>query len=241
MAKISFLLLVSLAFVGCVALPPPSAPVTLQKFTAPLNVELTATTGESLFGEGDYIEGELITVQEPVDVMIPGSMFIPFPVHIAGGPLVMKRIAKGWKYYCGDLAESTASFPGLGTVVSPGDCIGIRVSTGNGEAQWVVDNSIHNRMSNTIWTRGIASEAVSKYKPQKSSIPFDTRSLVRITFDGYYSGQLHFSWLEIEGKERTTQKFVFDFKGPTLMGIKGKNFEVLNADNVGLTYRWVKF
>lgn len=241
MTKFSLVLLVSLALTGCAAVPPQSAPLSLQKFTAQIDVELTAATGGSIFVEGEFIEGELITVSEPVDLMIPGAMFIPFPVHVASGPLVMKRIARGWKYYCGDLSKSTASFPGLETVVAPGDCIGIRLSTVSGEAQWVVDNSIYNRMQNVIWTRNVSPEDVEKYKPQKSGFPFDARSFTRITFDGYYGGQLHFSWSEIEGKERTTQKFVFDFKGPTLVGIKGKNFEVLKADNVGFTYRWVKF
>ena len=239
MKKLSLILCIALVLIGCVATPPVHVPLTTQKFTAPLNVELQANTGDSIYVEGEFVDGEVIMVSEPVDLMIPGSMLIPFPVHIAEGPLVMKRINKGWKYYCSDLTKSTATFPGLGTVVTSGDCIGVRISF-DGRMQWVVDNSIHNRMSETIWTRGMAPEDAKKYPPKKTGIPFDSRSLLKLTFDGYYGGQLHFTWTESEGRERSTQKFVFDFKGPTLLGIKGKKFQAIKADNVGFTYKWVE-
>ena len=240
MRKTSLIIFAVLTLSGCAATQPSNIPLSFHKFTAPLGVEHTVETGGSIFVEGEFIDGETITIPESLDLMIPGAMFIPFPVHVAKGTLEMKRISGGDKYYCGDLSQSTASFPGLGTVVAPGDCIGIRIST-DGSMSWIVDNSNYNRRYGTVWTRGIPAEDVAKYKPKKSSVPFDARSLVKLTFDGYYGGQLHFSWTEFEGREKSTQKFIFDFGGPTMVGIKGKNFQAIKADNLGFTYKWVKF
>ncbi len=242
MTRIAATLLAIITLAGCVAQrsPTSAAPtVTVKEFNAPTNVELEASTGDSIFMEGSYIEGEYIEVSQSVDIMIPGSMMIPFPVHVAQGRLELSGIHGGWKYFCGDLSTSAASFPGLGSVVSPGDCIGIRVPVNGGAPEWVVDNSNHNG-TQTIWSRQIDSSEASEYQPQKSATPFDVRQLTRVTFDGYYGDQLHFT-LKKEGSERDTRDFVFDFTGePTVVGFQGKRLEVLQASNVGITYRWKK-
>ena len=149
MKKTSLIIFAVLTLSGCAATQPSNIPLSFHKFTAPLGVEHTVETGGSIFVEGEFIDGETITIPESLDLMIPGAMFIPFPVHVAKGTLEMKRISGGDKYYCGDLSQSTASFPGLGTVVAPGDCIGIRIST-DGSMSWIVDNSNYNRRYGTV-------------------------------------------------------------------------------------------
>ncbi|PAU81127.1 hypothetical protein CK501_06085 [Halovibrio salipaludis] len=243
MTKFIAALVVLLMFAGCTAQPTggtPEAPkLTVKEFNAPLNEKLEASTGDSILMEGRYIPDEYIDVPQPVDVMIPGAMMIPFPVHVAQGRLELESIKDGWKYYCGDLSDSAASFPGLGSVVSSGDCIGIRIPVGGDSPQWVVDNSNYNGFE-TIYSRDMDSEEARKYQPKKRSTPFSVQQLTRITFDGYYDGQLHFT-LEKQGDERETREFVFDFDNePTPVGFQGKNLEVLEANNLGITYRWVK-
>ncbi|MCE9684472.1 hypothetical protein [Halomonas alkalisoli] len=230
-----------LTLAGCTAKPPAAeAPtISVKEFNAPLNEEMRAGTGDSIFMEGRYIEGEYIDVPQAVDIMIPGSMMIPFPVHVAQGRLELTSIRKGWKYYCGDLSSSSASFPGLGSVVRAGDCIGIRTPVGGGSPEWVVDNSNHNGFE-TIWSRRVSSGETHRYRPQVSQTPFSVQQLTRVTFDGYYGGQLHFT-LEKQGDQRETREFVFDFDGePTVVGFQGKHLEVVGASNLGITYRWKK-
>lgn len=80
--------LISIFLVGCSAQrTKPKEDITYKKFSAPLNVDLSVQTGDPLFLEGKYILGEEIIVPESINLMIPGSMFIPFPVTINQGKL----------------------------------------------------------------------------------------------------------------------------------------------------------
>src|SRR5690606_35445553 len=103
----------------------------------------------------------------------------------------------------------------------------IRISRSDGSGQWVVDKSNHNG-STTIWTRSMEPADRAAHEPRPSGRPFSARELTRLTFDGYYGGQLHFTWHE---SGRAGREFTFDFAGePTLVGIRGRHFEVLAVD-----------
>lgn len=239
--------IVLLFTIGCTAQSayqkPPEEIFTFKKFNAALNQKLSVETGDPVFVEGYFVEGEMIKIEQPIDIMIPGSMMIPFPVHIDPEYLMLSRISPSWKYFCAEHGKSAASFPGLGSVIREGDCVGIRISLDKSEQEWVVDNSNYNKgRGETIWSSGMSKEEIERYKPIPSKIPFHIRSLKRIVFNGFYSNQLHFSWEEIVGSNKETQEFIFDFTGqPTLIGIKGNHFRVYSADNIRLVYEWIKF
>ncbi|HZW13220.1 MAG TPA: hypothetical protein VFF81_08535 [Noviherbaspirillum sp.] len=226
---------------ACASTPHDVEPsLTYKKFSARLNEPLEVETGEALFVEGGYIEGQFIKVNEPLDMMIPGAMLIPFPVHIAPGTLKMTRISMSGRYFCADEDKASASFPGLGSVIKTGDCVGIRISPSK-KFEWVVDNSNHNRAT-TIWTRAMSDDEVQRYQSKVSNVPFKYDSLKRIVFNGYYGGQLHFTYEELGSSSKESKEFVFDFAGkPTLVSIKGNRFEVQKADNIKLVYSWQKF
>jgi hypothetical protein len=211
----------------------------LHSFSAPLDQELSVNTGEAIFVEGRYIEGEYIDLPQSIDMMIPGSLMIPFPVHIDSGRIELTKIRGDWKYYCADEGRAAASFPGLGSVIRQGDCVGIRVSSNAARKEWVVDNSNYNRM-NTVWYKSLNQDERTKYSPVASSKPFKIQGLRRIVFDGYYGSQLHFTWEGESTRFRESKEFVFDFAGrPTILGIKGNQFEVVAANNVRLRYKWL--
>lgn len=244
-SKLIVLTIVTLVM-GCVAqgahqLPQESI-YSLEKFNAPLGSKLSVETGNSIFVEGEYIKGEHIEISEPIDKMIPGSMMIPFPVHIDPGSLKMTRITPSWKYYCADIDKAAASFPGLGSVIRDGDCVGIRISIDGSDREWVVDNSNYNRgWGTTIYSKNMSQEEIAKYKPNPSKKPFKIKNIKRIVFDGYYGGQVHFSWENISYNKDEEKEFTFDFTNrPTLVGIKGNQFIVHSVDNVQLVYEWKK-
>jgi len=248
MIRISLLIAsatISTLIVGCVAEPSRASlkadPYTSKTFNAPIGKELVVTTGEPLFVEGSYIDGELISVSEPVDLMIPGSMMIPFPVHLDPGELELSSIDSSWKYYCAQNGKAAASFPGLGSVISEGDCVGIRTSLDGTKKQWIVDNSKYNGMK-TIWDMSLSTNDASKYISKPSHTPFKIKHIRRIIFDGYYGKQLHFTWEEIADSSKESKEFTFDFSGESaLIGIKGNQFDALSADNTKLVYKWTKF
>ncbi len=239
MKKLELTYLLCVFLCGCAGTPS-SPPLTTQKFTTHIGVEVKTENGASIYYEGEFIPNEFIAIPEPVNKIMAGSMFMPTPVYIAGGSLNMKRIAEGWKYYCGKLSESSAALPGLGTIVEDGDCIGIRISIEDNSYEWVVDNSIYKRKT-SILTRSMSDREKAQFTPQKLKTAFDEKQFVKINYNGFFGGQLHFTWAQLDSFQLNTQKFVFDFVGkPIVVSIMGKQFEITSADNVAMTYRWIK-
>ena len=242
MSRFYFVLLLAIISSGCVmdAGNVPNDVFTVKKFNADLNHILAVQTGDALFVEGSYIEGESIRIDDPIEMMIPGAMMIPFSIRIEKGILDLASVTPSWKYYCASTGGAKAWFPGLGSVIREGDCVGIRISHDKQKYQWVVDNSNYNNgWGETIWSRSMDEDQARKHAPVPSNKPFKVQYLKRIVFDGYYGGQLHFTWDDISGTDRETRPFTFDFTGsPTEVGIKGNNFVVHKADNLKLVYEW---
>ena len=216
---------------------------TIRPFVAPLATPLDVNTGDMFYASGSYIEGERIVILTPLDMLIPGALFVPFPVHIDAGHLEMTAVTPSWKYFCAMEGKATASFPVLGSVIRPGDCVGIRVSRDGKDKEWVVDNSVYNNGMTAILTASMSPEELEAYIPVTSPIPFKVQSLKRLTFDGYYGRQLHFTWEEIVGNNEQSRQFVFDYEigQSKVLGIKGNQFRVLSSDDISLRYEWVKF
>ena len=232
---------VLLAATGC-ATPPPEVirdPYAVRPFSAPLGQALRVETGNALFVSGTYVEGEQIVLTRPVDMMLPGSMFIPFPVRIEAGALTLRHIG-AHKYYCAAEGRATATFPGLGSVISSGDCVGVRVPTRGGEPEWVVDNSKHNR-SQTIWPKTMSPDERAQIQVRPSPEPFKVRDMTRIVFDGYHGKELHFKLIESRGQQQESRAFTFDFNGEaTVVGVRGHQWKVLSAGNLDMRYEWVR-
>ncbi len=237
------ILTLSVLFTGCVTNKPMPNLYSIKSFNAPLGKQLEVETGESLFIDGEYVEGEVITLNKEIKKMIPGSMHIPFPITIDKGKLCLTKLSNSWRYYSAEKGKFRASFPGLGSVLREGDTIGIRISHDKTDEEWFVDNSNYNSRSRgeTIWTKNLSLEEKSKFKPQPSGNIFEARTLRKIVFDGYYGGQVHFQWIELVDGNSHQKDFIFDFNGTaTEAGIKGNHFIIHSADNVKLLYEWIK-
>ncbi len=102
----------------------------------------------------------LLQLRSEVRSSMPGSMGIRFRFWLPAGRYAISHRFGGWDYYCASLEEAGASFPGLGSVVRPGDCVGLRRRQSDGELQWVVDNSVYNRMT-TVWSRRVTNAEVA--------------------------------------------------------------------------------
>lgn len=145
---------------ACASAPPAenyNELVRIKTFQAPIGQPLTVQTGDPIYVEGRYISGEAFNLSKNVHVYLPGSLHVPFPVSIDAGMLRMRAIRGNWKYFCARPSTATASFPGMGSVVAPGDCIGLRQSLRDGQLEWVVDNS-HYTHTTTVWSRFIAAD-----------------------------------------------------------------------------------
>lgn len=234
--------LTALLLAGCVATTSSfRAPVVTRTFSEPLGQQLLVSTGDSMLVEGRYIPGEVISLDKTYDLFLPGALGIPFPVRIEADSLKLSRITADWRWYCARENMAAASFPGLGSVVRSGDCIGIRIGTDGLTKEWFVDNSNYNRRE-TVWILRVDAETSSQLRPVEIGVPFDVETLKTLTFDGYHSGQVHFTWTEATSSNKSQQKFTFDYKpgSSVKVGIKGRVFEILSVDNISLRYQWVK-
>lgn len=243
--RMAWLVVVGLALTGCVSAPPENTESLFVRtdFHAPLNTPLTAQTGDAVFVEGMFIHKEVMTLSQDLHTTLPGLLHVPFPVSIQKGELPMVSVRGGWKYFCAKDGTATVTFPGMGSMIAPGDCAGVRQSTTDGRLQWVVDNSIYNHAT-AIWARSVTDKEHPLLTRSVTGEPFLARAMKRIIFDGFYGGQFHFTFEDWEtGARKDSKSFVFDRSpsGDTLVGIHGKVFRIANANNVQMTYQWVKF
>jgi hypothetical protein len=205
-------------------------------YETPAGVELAVTTGEVVYVAGSYALSDALTLAQDVSSTMPGSMRIPFGFSIKAGTYLQSRADVVWTGFCAPIYVASASFPGLGSVVSEGDCIGVRRRNADGALQWVVDNSVHNGMR-TVWSRSVRDKEAELLSFSKTERLAGAEIDKVVTFDGYYGGLLNFTFTE--GARRREMKFDYDGRSEKMIGMLGKRMLVLKADSVELRYRWV--
>lgn len=207
-----------------------------ERFATPSGTTLSVTTGEHVFLEGDYAVRDAFVLTTRINSTMPGSMMIPFSFRIEPGDLTFRGSSRDWEYFCAPNDRSAASFPGLGSVVAEGDCIGLRRRLRDGRLEWTVDNSVHNGMT-TIWSRGVRDSEMALLREEERQVVTDVAVRRAVYFDGFYSGLLNFTF--VDGDQRREMKFDYDGESEKLIGMLGKRMLVLGADSVELRYRWI--
>ncbi|MDQ8208176.1 hypothetical protein QEH52_11695 [Coraliomargarita sp. SDUM461003] len=108
---------------------------------------------------------------------------------------------------------------------------------------WFVDNSDHNNMD-TVWSRPVRPEDGLRYSWAEEPVYDDQLSnLTTIVFDGYYNDLIIFTLSEQHGLDLKEKEFKFNLNedgSPTLVSFKGMVLKIIEVDNLGLTYEWVK-
>lgn len=209
----------------------------IERFATPTETTLSVTTGEDVFVEGDYALRDAFVLSSRISSTMPGSMMIPFSFSIEPGDLTFRGASRDWEYFCAANDRSAASFPGLGSVVSAGDCVGVRRRLSDGRLEWTVDNSNHNGMT-AIWSRRVRDNEMALLRQEERQVVTDVAVRRAVYFDGFYSGLLNFTF--VDGEQRREMKFDYDGEGEKLIGMLGKRMLVLGADSVELRYRWVE-
>lgn len=212
-----------------------------EGFSTAYGVPLSVTTGESIFVEGDYTLRDAAILSSRIRSTMPGSMMIPFAFSIEPGELRFRIASGNFEYFCARPESSSASFPGLGIVVLPEDCVGIRRDKVSGTVEWIVDNSFHNgadRSLTWVWHRRANSSELKTIKFEAKEQVADATLRKTVYFDGYYSGLLNFTYLD--GDRKREMKFDYSGSGGKMLGMLGKKLLILGADSVDLKYMWVK-
>jgi hypothetical protein len=136
-------------------------------------------------------------ISQPFESSMPGSMHLPFHFALDDTLLVYVGTSrdKHWSYFAPHAGKFRAWHALLGSVIVPGDEVGLMVSSNN-EMQWFVDNSNYNHMS-TTWSRSVKrgdpsiSEAISDSEAP-SGIP-----LKHLDYLGVRNGEVLVRYTEV--------------------------------------------
>lgn len=229
---------------GCGTSPPKvpySAPSHLNEFEADIGKQMTVNIGDSFFVEGAMADRAAFELKHPIKSVMPGAMAVPFSFSIAPSTLLAQYSRGNELFYCAPMESAAASFPGLGSVIREGDCVGVRQDRSNGDLDWVVDNSHYNHQI-SVWSRSVSKK--ERQLLAKTTVPVadENATLTKISFDGYYSELLHFTYRKLEDGDITEREYLFDYppkQGKAVYGIKGKLFKVIDVNNTSMTYEWV--
>lgn len=230
--------------VGCGSSPPKvpySAPSRINEFEADIGSKMTVNIGDSFFVEGAMADRAAFDLKQPINSMMPGAMAVPFSFSIAPSKLIAKYSRGDELFYCAPMESVSASFPGLGSVIREGDCVGVREERGSGDLDWIVDNSHYNNQI-TVWSRSVSKDERRLLKKITVPVADKNATLTKISFDGYYSELLHFTFRKLENGDVIEREYIFDYppkQGKAVYGIKGKLFKVIDVNNTSMTYEWV--
>ncbi|WP_376694247.1 hypothetical protein [Wenzhouxiangella sp. EGI_FJ10409] len=215
----------------------------MEELTDPIGTSLSVNVGETLFAKGEFAFQEAYKLERPIRSKMPGSMGIPFNFSIERSVLTKSYRRANFEYFCAPFDKVNAWFGGLGKVIQRGDCVGVRRHTSSGALQWVVDNSVHNGMT-TVWNRDYERSEDPILEKAEGDVTAAGSNMTQIRFDGYYSSLLHFTLVERSGSSAKETEFKFDYppqNSEAVYGIKGNTFEVVDVNNVQLTYEWRSF
>jgi len=214
--------------------------VTPLSVSAIVGVEKFADVGDSLFVKGFANKHKVLLLKNDMSSTMPGAYRLPFDFSLKRGALLPLYETKNHIHYAASWENCSASHSMLGIVIRPGDSVGIRISKKNGEKEWYVDNSVYNRM-NTVWSRKVKADDNVDFEWSEKVVYDEYSEYVDVSFDGFFNNLFHFTLTEINSASKKQKDFKFNPDGDvTRVSFKGLVLDIINADNVGITYKWVK-
>lgn len=229
---------------GCGSAPPkrePTLNLEYQRFVAPIEENLAVNIGDHIFVEGDIARVPALDISAEIASSMPGAYGVPFSFSIDKTQLTLEFQRGDHEYFCAPESDRAASFPGLGSVVSLGDCVGVRKHQVTGELEWVVDNSEYNGTT-TVWTRSVKETDDVTFEETTVDEASQHANLEAISFDGFHSGLLHFTFRKYAKGKSSEETFKFDYpprRAEPIYGVRGRTFEVVDVSNTQMVYRWV--
>jgi hypothetical protein len=211
-----------------------------------LDNHLFASIGDALQADFTF-ETPALKVSQSVSRTMPGYLGIHFDFGIDASTLPMSHLAPAYEYFAAQPEMAHATYKGQ-SVLADGDQVGIRRNRQSQELEWYVDNTIRNFgnwQSNyqAVWTTPLTeleTESVHLAKVNRK-----LTGPLPVQFLGYNSEVLRFETIQPDVAGRpTTRELRFDRpKGETetLVEIGPYRILVLDADSLGIAYRWISW
>lgn len=217
-----------------------SSEITPLEVSARIGEEKFANVGDALFVKGSASKQKILLLKNDISSTMPGAYGLPFDFSIKKGALSPLYQTDKHIHYAASWGKSNASHSMLGVVIRPGDSVGIRINKHNGDKEWYVDNSVYNRM-NTVWSRDVRADDNVEFAWSQKVIYDEDSEFVEVVFDGFFNNLFHFTLTEVRVGSKSQREFKFNpAEGVTRVSFKGMILDILKADNLGITYKWVK-
>lgn len=191
-----------------------------------VGTEVSVSAGQAFYLERHVEPRKSIRLSKSIKSSMGGSMGLPFGFEITD--VVLEPLAKsgdGWSYYAAAPGGFKAYHGLLGSVITAGDTVSIRVDEA-GQLEWYVDNSIHTGTP-TIWHR--------KWKKKDPEIIWvDAGEIVsnkyprnRLTYLGIRDSQIRVRWDSFDptfGAQSEDFLFPINTDRTATVGIRGGLF-----------------
>lgn len=235
--------LLSILFTGCGTVAKKyavSSEVTPLDLSVIIGEEKFADVGDTLFIKGKASKQKVLLLKNSITSNIPGAYGLPFQFGLKKGPLSPLYQTANHIHYAADWDDCSATHSMLGVVIRRGDSVGIRISKTTGEKEWFVDNSVYNGM-NTVWSRRVKPEDNVEFEWSEKIVYDEDSEYIEVTFDGFFNNLFHFTLTETKFDSKEEREFRFNpVEGVTRVSFKGMILDILKADNLGISYKWVK-
>lgn len=196
--------------------------------------------GDAIFVQGRVAQAPGLRLSPGISSTMPGSYHFPFDFSIGECTLAPLYQTDDHRYFAAPADKSSATHSLLGSVLAGGDSVGIRVSREDNSFEWFVDNSNHNNMS-TVWHRPVRAEDGVAITEVTVPVVDEKNSASSLIYDGFYGGQVHFTWQDDQMAASNEQAFTFDVapEGVTAVNVRGVVFDILACSNLGIEIQWV--
>ena len=243
MRSLFIAILLSILITGCGTVAKKyavSSEVTPLDVSVIIGEEKFADVGDTLFIKGKASKQKVLLLQNSISSNIPGAYGLPFQFGLKKGPLSPLYQTANHIHYAADWDDCSATHSMLGVVISRGDSVGIRISKTTRDKEWFVDNSVHNGM-NTVWSRKVEPEDNVEFEWSEKIVYDEDSEYNEVTFDGFFNNLFHFTLTETKFDSKEEREFKFNpVEGVTRVSFKGMILDILKADNLGISYKWVK-
>jgi hypothetical protein len=241
------ILLLSAILWGCVSshevFVPQASVETLTTIGSEVGKTKKVSLGEVMYLDGDVGTSHGLQLMNAIKASIPGAAGLPFTFNIQPCILMPEFVTRNYTYYAAPQTKATATHTLLGTVVKPGDTIGVRVLNQNSGMEWYVDNSIYNssRPRSIIWSRPVRHSDSVSFKPRMDltkAIQGTASRYREVTYSGFINNAYQISFREVNESRDYEKDFLIpkSNEGVTIVSIKGAIIEILSHDNLGVTF-----
>lgn len=202
-----------------------------------------ARVGGNVFVTRVAREADALQMSRGIYTTMPGTLGVNFNFAIEKSLLVLEYQSDEYYYYPAPRPAISAYSMGS-SVLGVNDEIGARLSKRDGTWEWYVDNSSFNGQSpgTVIWSRPMDEGDDVKLTKTKVVLPLKEPNAKYITFAGYSSNTLNFTYAEQDLDYEVSRKFVFNKSDshPSIVKINGAEFEVLDVSSEGIEFKAVK-